>query len=163
MMALRPRRLWLDCDGVQANFDKYADHLLGMPSRDFEQLHGSEKFWASLHDADPEFFLNLELMDDFGRLFAAVQHLDPYTLTGAPLLVPDAWWQKPIWVRNRVDADMKVVVCQSKNKAMFCQPGDIIIDDYPKHRAKWEAAGGIWIHHDDAEITIAILKDMGVI
>jgi hypothetical protein len=155
--------LWIDCDGVVADFDTPADKLLGMPSREFEEKYGSDVFWGTL-DSDPYFFLNLPLMHDAMELWDAVKHLDDVGfLTGAPLTVPNAWWQKPIWIHDNFGTFTKAVTCQSKNKYLWCKPGDTIVDDWPKHQKKWEDAGGHWIHHTSAKDSIIQLKERGIL
>jgi 5'(3')-deoxyribonucleotidase len=156
--------LWIDCDGVVANFDKAADDIFGMPSRLFEERFGSDAFWDTLSYTDPEFFLNLELMPDAMELWDALKDVeDKGFLTGAPLTVPDAWWQKPIWIHDHFGTFTKAVTCQSKNKYLWCKPGDVIVDDWPKHQKKWEDAGGHWVHHTSAKDSIAELKERGLL
>lgn len=48
------------------------------------------------------------------------------------------------------------------DKRNHAQEGDILVDDQRKHAHLWEAAGGIFIHHQDAESTIAQLAELGV-
>ena len=53
-LALAVRQLYLDCDGVLADFDKGATAVLGLPPRAFEKRHGLGKFWQKLATA-PDF------------------------------------------------------------------------------------------------------------
>ena len=39
-------RLFLDADGVLANFDEGAKRILGMSVRQFEAKHGRGAFWS---------------------------------------------------------------------------------------------------------------------
>lgn len=37
-------QLFLDCDGVLADFDKRAEQIFGMTGREFEDTYGSKEF-----------------------------------------------------------------------------------------------------------------------
>ena len=39
-------------------------------------------------------------------------------------------------------------------------PGDILIDDWEKHKDAWVNAGGIWITHTSAKDTIEQLHNL---
>lgn len=41
-------RLFLDCDGVLADFDRSAEHIFGMPPRAFQKRQGLPAFWKRL-------------------------------------------------------------------------------------------------------------------
>jgi hypothetical protein len=62
---------------------------------------------------------------------------------------------------------MAVITCWSQNKPCECRrPGDILIDDRPDAndvRARWEQAGGVFIHHTSARETIQGLMQLGVL
>ena len=77
-------QLFLDCDGVLADFDAGARDVLGMSSRAFEERYGKREFWRRIARAR-DFYARLPLMPDARRLFDAVAHLDPIILTGLPL------------------------------------------------------------------------------
>ena len=57
------RQLFLDCDGVLADFDAGARDVLGMSSRAFEDRHGKREFWKRIARA-PAFYADLPLMPD---------------------------------------------------------------------------------------------------
>ena len=78
------RRLFLDADGVLADFDEGARRLLGMPIRQYEVKHGRNSFWKRLSSAK-NFYGSLPEMPDARLLFDAVKHLKPTILTGLPL------------------------------------------------------------------------------
>ena len=67
--AVRPlmRQLYLDCDGVLADFDKGATAVLRLHPRAFEKRHGLGRFWQKLATA-PDFYFGLPLMDDAMQL-----------------------------------------------------------------------------------------------
>ncbi len=75
-------QLYLDSDGVLANFDRSATELLGMPPRAFEKRLGIGAFWRELA-RHPDFYCTLPLMPDAMILFDAVRHLDRHAKTSA--------------------------------------------------------------------------------
>lgn len=155
-------QLYLDCDGVLANFDDGATKILGMAPRRFEEVHGTQEFWKRL-TAVPDLFNTFEAMHDAHVLYDAVKHLDPIILTGVPHSMAEAPAQKKKWIDRLFGSHQRVICCKSKDKSKYCKPGDVIVDDWPMYRHLWEAKGGIWIHHDSAEKSIAILKKRGII
>ncbi len=56
-------QLFLDCDGVLADFDAGARDVLGMSSASFEHRHGKREFWRRISLA-PDFYARLPLMAD---------------------------------------------------------------------------------------------------
>jgi hypothetical protein len=40
------------------------------------------------------------------------------------------------------------------------QPGDVLVDDRDTHRQLWEDAGGIFVHHKNAEDTLRQLAEI---
>ena len=77
----RQPHLYLDCDGVLADFDAGAKLLLGMSPKAFEARHGRGEFWKRLA-RHGNFYGDLEQMPDAQLLFQAVKHLKPTILTG---------------------------------------------------------------------------------
>lgn len=156
-------QLYLDSDGVLADFDKTANAYLGMPTREYEKLFGADAFWAKLAEIE-DFFFSLDLMPDAQELYDAVKHLDPIILTGAPSQLGErAHLEKIRWAEKKFGPKQRIITCSSKNKYTYCKPGDIIVDDWPKHRKLWEDAGGIWVPHTSTKETIAHLINLGVL
>lgn len=149
-----PRQLYLDCDGVLADFDRGAEAVLGMHPRVFEARHGRARFWARLAQT-PDFFARLPLMPGALELFAAVRHLDPAILTGIP---PGDWAaaQKVRWAEQHFPGT-RIITCLAADKRQHCRTGDVLVDDTLKHRHLWVAAGGIFIHHQSVARTLAEL------
>ena len=148
-------QLYLDCDGVLADFDGGATEILGMPPRNFQQKFGPGKFWQKLATA-PDFYANLAPLPDARRLFDAVRHLDPIILTGLPR---GSWAapQKERWAAEHFPRT-RIITCMAVDKRSHCHPGDVLVDDTLKHRHLWEEAGGIFIHHRNAEQSLEELR-----
>jgi len=159
-LTARNRTIFLDCDGVLADFDKRAHEIFGMFSREYEELHGSEAFWNKLYST-PNFFTDLEPMPDAYELVEAVEHLNPIILTGCPR---GGWAtrQKLEW-RDKYFPKLHLITCLSKEKSIYCRPGDVIVDDWPKHIDAWTSNSGHWILHTSAKQSIAELKALGII
>ncbi len=138
------RQLYLDCDGVLADFDAGAERLLGLKPRAFEQRHNIGKMWARLASA-PDFYGTLPMMPGARELFEAVRHLDPVILTG----LPRGNWAAPQKVRWAAEhfAGTRIITCMARDKRDHAKEGDVLVDDMLRHRHLWEEAGGIFVHH----------------
>lgn len=148
-------QLYLDCDGVLADFDRGASALLGMPPRIYEKRKGLGAFWRELA-RHPDFYGSLPLMSDAMTLFEAVRHLDPIILTG----VPRGQWATPQKIRWAAEhfPGTRIITVLAVNKRDHARDGDILVDDQLRHAHLWEGAGGIFIHHHDAPSTIDKLR-----
>ena len=140
-------RLFLDADGVLADFDEGARRLLGMTPRAFEARHGRGAFWKRLANAR-NFYGSLPEMPDARLLFDGVKHLKPTILTGLPL---GGWAapQKVEWAAEHFPG-VPIITCMARDKHKHMQPGDVLVDDRENHRAAYEAAGIVFVHHKDA-------------
>lgn len=151
-------KLFLDADGVLADFDSGARELLGgMTPRQFEARYSKREFWKRLARA-PGFYANLPLMPDARTLFDAVEHLGPTILTGLPL---GSWAapQKVEWAAEHFPG-VPIITCMARDKYRYMEPGDVLVDDREDHRDKWEDAGGVFVHHKNAERSIAALRQI---
>ena len=152
------KQIYLDCDGVLADFDKGAEAILGMPPRVFEKRYNPGLFWKRLATA-PDFFGNLEPMPDAFELYEAVKDRDPIILTG----LPRGNWaepQKRRWAERHFPG-VEVITTTAALKREHCKKGDALVDDRDKYRHLWEGAGGIFIHHRNAVGSIRRLRERG--
>ena len=151
-------RIYLDCDGVLADFAKGATAVLGMPPRRFEQRFGLPAFWARLAST-PDFFDTLDLLPDAKELYEAVRHREPVILTGLPR---GAWAapQKRRWAARHFPG-VEVITTSAALKREHCHPGDALVDDTVKFRHLWEKEGGVFIPHTSAAASIAALRRLG--
>lgn len=150
----RPR-LFLDADGVLADFDRGACELLGLKPKAFIAEYGRGEFWKRLARA-PDFFGSLPETRDARVLFDGVKHLKPTILTGLPV----GSWAAPQKVRwaARHFPGVPIITCLAQNKHDHMEPGDVLVDDREKHRATYEAAGVVFVHHVSAEDSLAQLS-----
>ena len=147
-------RLFLDADGVLADFDAGAQRLLGMKPKAFIAKHGRGEFWKRLARAK-NFYGTLPEMSDARLLFNAVKHLEPTILTGLPL---GRWAapQKVEWAAEHFPG-VPIITCMAADKHNHMKPGDVLVDDREKHRAAYEAAGVVFVHHKSAEDSLTQL------
>lgn len=149
------RQLYLDCDGVLADFDTGAAAVLGMHPRAFEKRHGLGRFWAKLASA-PDFYFGLPLLDGAAELFEAVRHLDPIILTG----LPQGNWaadQKVRWAAKHFPGT-RIITTLARDKRKHARKGDVLVDDQIRHAHLWEEMGGVFIHHRGVPETLHRLK-----
>ena len=152
-------QLYLDCDGVLADFDRAATELLRMAPRQFEKRHGLPEFWKRLA-RHPDFYGTLPLMPDAMTLFDAVRHLDPIILTG----LPRGDWAAPQKVRWAAEhfPGTRIITCLAADKRRHARDGDILVDDTLKYRDLWVGAGGVFVHHRAAESTLQELRTLAL-
>lgn len=156
--------IYLDLDGVLADFDKRADQLLG-PEHTYL---ATKEDWDILRQKDPEFFLNLDLMPSARELWKYVKELvegsshDLKILTALPFRAdwPEVKDHKRKWVRKHFCKDIEVLFGPfSRDKQKHCKPGDILIDDREDNINAWNEAGGIGVLYKDPKST-KLSKDL---
>jgi len=151
------RRLFLDADGVLADFDEGARRLFGRDPASFEAKHGRREFWRRIATAD-NFYGSLPEMPDARRLFDAVRKLDPTILTGLPI---GNWAapQKVAWAAEHFPG-VPIITCMARDKHKHMKPGDVLVDDRENHRSAYEAAGVLFVHHKNAEDSLSELAEI---
>lgn len=140
-------RLFLDADGVLADFDQGCRRLLGMRPKEYIAKHGRSAFWKRLAKAK-NFYGSLPEMPDARILFDAVKHLKPTILTGLPI-GPWAAPQKVGWAAEHFPG-VPVITCLARDKHKHMHSGDVLVDDRERHRDAYEAHGVVFVHHIDA-------------
>lgn len=153
-------QIYLDCDGVLADFESSARAILGESSAAYERRHGPGAFWKRLASTDG-FFEHLNLLPDAMALYEAVRAKGPIILTG----MPHGKWaepQKRAWAARHFPG-VPVITTAAALKREHCHPGDVLIDDRDYHRHLWEAEGGVFIHHKSATASIEALKAAGYV
>jgi hypothetical protein len=158
MVNKQRQQVWLDCDGVLADFIAGFRMLKGMTPEHFEAIYGSSVLWSCIASTD-NFFGALPVIEEGRKLYNYLKCYRPIILTG----IPRGDWsvpQKLSW-RDKHFPGVPMVTCYSRDKRLYCQQGDILIDDTLTYKSLWESAGGTFIHFTgSAEATIAILKDI---
>ena len=152
------RHIFLDCDGVLADFNGRVKLLSGRDvNRDFGgalgTVAGAKELWDII-GADGDFYAKLEPLPDAQALYEAVRHLEPTIITGVPHSYPWAEPQKRDWA-NRHFPGVPVITCPSAEKRLHMKArGDVLIDDWAKYRHLWDQAGGHFILHTSTETSL---------
>jgi 5'(3')-deoxyribonucleotidase len=154
--------VYLDLDGVMANFDKAWYDSYGFTKDDWEyrQEHVAKKA--------PFFFLELEEMPDAVKLWKYLVKSDAElkVLTARPKRIwtnGEADEQKRTWFAKRFCPKTEVIVCYGEEKQKYAGPTTILIDDRVRNVAQFSFAGGIGILHRDAKHTIQYLKEIKIL
>ncbi len=157
-------KLYLDLDGVLADFDTGANKVLGCDSHyKYAFIHGDDRMWQELH-RDPDLFFNLPKMRDADWLWDNVRHLNPTILTALPKTNSASCdQQKRAWVAENFGIDVPVITCMADEKPDYCLPGDILVDDRTINAKKWANALGTFVWHLGARTTINALTQLRII
>ena len=157
------KRLFLDMDGVVADFDEYAHRTLGLPPSNGKY---SETVWKQLA-SNPRMYRDLhktpyaDKLVNACRKFCKENNFELYFLTAVPKGNDIHWafFDKVHWAQLYF-SDIPVHFGPfSKDKHVHCEPGDILIDDRKSNIEEWRNAGGIAIHHKNLEDTLLDLYE----
>lgn len=158
MTKIRNFMIFLDLDGVLADFDRSVKEITGLYPKEHES---DSKMWKTLAK-QPNFFGNLPLMDDAMELWNFTRIYNPVILTGTPR---GNWAgkQKSEWCYHVLNTT-NVITCfasEKPQKALEVTPQGytpVLVDDREKNMKKWDEIGGVFILHEDTNSTISKLK-----
>jgi 5'(3')-deoxyribonucleotidase len=150
--------LYLDMDGVIADFDEYAARTLGLPPSSgiypdeaWYQLASNSRLYRDLIKT-----LYADQLVDECKDLANTKGYDLKFLTAVPKGndVPWAFYDKVVWAQLYFPDIPVMFGPYSVDKWKHCQPGDILIDDRPSNIEQWRVSGGVAIHHTNIEATL---------
>jgi len=160
------RTIYLDMDGVVADFDSYVSILLGRKIGWDSTTDLTDEEWERLASVD-RLYYQFSLMPDATKLVAYVKSLSTRFhvgfLTAVPRrsTIPSAKDDKQAWVNKYFPGMRMDIGPYSHHKQKWCKPGDILIDDRPSNIEQWTAVGGIAIYHTgDVDATIKRLNEV---
>ena len=163
------KKIYLDMDGVLADFNRGMQELLGLEP--FDQGSGwhpekDDELWERVKKYG-HFYDALELIPGSKEFFDAVygRFYDRCEiLTGIPKPrrgITSAGEDKIKWVRRLLSENVVIHVVQREEKPGYCTGKDcILIDDYQKNIKEWEKSGGTGILFTDAEDILGRLSEM---
>ena len=149
--------IYCDMDGVLVDFEKgYKD----LTTEDASYKTDPNKFWAPITKAGASFWIKLEWMPDGHKLWDYIEKYNP-TLLSAPSREESSRIGKRIWVKRNLPG-IKLLLKSAERKQEYATPNAILIDDRKDNIDRWNAAGGIGIHHTSAAKTIEALEKLGL-
>lgn len=159
--------LYVDLDGVMANFEKRAIEISGIfPESDPGNKQLKRDFWKSINNyarAGNKFFEEMEMMPDAAELWEFLVAIPvPKIICSATGYIATAGSEKREWVRRHLGAETAataIFVRESRMKAEHATPTRILIDDRNKSIGPWVDRGGIGVLHTSARDTIEQLKE----
>jgi len=159
-------KVFVDMDGVLADFFGEWQKLIG---KDWRKVKDIEPALQKIRDKD-DFWLNLPLLPQAKNLLNVIKQVKgSYTILSSPLPNdPNSEPHKREWIKKNLDFFPPENVIITHDKAKFAKNKDgtpnILIDDFGKNIASWEAAGGEGFKHKDHKFertAKAIKKHMG--
>ena len=161
--------IYLDMDGVVANFDKRFEDLSGMMPQEYVNKNGLNDFWDLIDEKHKvSFWRGIEVMPGADKLVKFVEQY-PFEMLTAPSVKKQSVIGKSLWIKDKVgtlySTKPKVTYRSAKQKHTV-KPNlnkfDILIDDKPSTIDRWNAAGGTAIFYQSADQVINDLKELGL-
>ena len=144
-------KVYVDMDGVLADFFGEWQKLIGS---DWRKVKDIEPALQKIRDKD-NFWLDLPLLPQAKNLLGVIKKVKgSYTILSSPLPNdPNSEPHKREWIKKNLDffPPENVIITHDKPKYATNSDGtpNILIDDFGKNIASWEAAGGEGFKHKD--------------
>ena len=161
-------KIYLDMDGVLADFDQRFQYLSGMTPSEFEAEHGKQEFWDFIDEEHKvAFWVGIPVMNGAAQLVKYASKY-PYEILTAPSAKKQSLLGKSLWVKKHMDLfgkKPKVNFKKAKNKHLV-KPNltkyDILVDDRADTINRWNEAGGTGILYTSASQVINDMKKIGL-
>jgi PAS domain-containing protein len=161
--------IYLDMDGVVADFDKRFKDLSGFLPNDFVDKYGKNAFWDLIDEKHKvSFWRGIEVMPGAKKLVDFVSKY-PYEMLTAPSVKKQSVIGKSLWIRDKVGtlypSQPKVTYRAAKEKHNVksdLTKNDILIDDKKSTIDSWNAKGGTAIFYQNADQVINDLQKLGL-
>lgn len=156
-------KIYLDMDGVFADFDRYVYELTKKHPWDFAKKDYLWKWIIADINKGNEPFAHFREIKGSHKLFDYVKPYNPKFLTSTGHTKPvEIGNQKKKWIDKRYPGTPVITTTASKLKAQYAAPNAVLIDDRAKSIDPWVEAGGIGILFKNPEQAIQELKDLGI-
>lgn len=160
------RHLFLDMDGVVADFDTAVKIILGYSQEPFTRYPDED--WRKILDY-PRFYRDLPLCANALDLVTHSLHIAHHNQMEVKFLTaipkdndfPWAFTDKVEWARKYFPNIPVWFGPYSQDKQHHAKTGDVLIDDRISNIQEWNNAGGIGIlHRGDVYATLQKLKEL---
>ena len=152
--------IYLDMDGVIADFTKRYKELYGMHPREAENYKKFNQFFDDFIANDN--FATLDLMPGAMDLIQTLKKAHVPTQILSSTANEEKYdaisKQKAIWLQKHGIPFTQNFVPGKRHKKNWATPNRIIIDDTKSIIDDWQQAGGIAIWHQDVPSTLSILS-----
>lgn len=161
--------IYLDMDGVIADFDQRFLDLSGMTPDKYKDKYGMNQFWDFIDEENKiRFWAGIPVMSGAKKLIDYVSQYD-YEILTAPSIKKQSRLGKMIWLR-KIHPDLfpntpKVNFKPAKEKHQVkttLTKTDILIDDKASTVDTWNSSGGTGILYTSADNAIQQLKNLGL-
>ena len=162
-------KVYLDMDGVLADFDQRFRDISGMEPREFENKYGRKAFWDLIDEENKiKFWVGIEPMLGASDLVNAVKDYN-YELLTSPSAKKQSYLGKILWVKNHTGSVFpskpRINFKKAKEKHLVkpqLAKTDILIDDREDTIGRWNAAGGTGIVYKNIFQVLNDLKKLGL-
>lgn len=161
---MKIEKIYLDMDGVLCSFDGRYREMFGMSPVDARGRKEFRKHWVEF--ITKASFATLDYHPGAEKLIAYVASIankvqvEMLTSSGGPDYYSEVAQQKIQWLCDHGIPYKANVVPGRRHKAEYATPTAVMIDDTEDVITSFRTAGGIAIHHTDADLTIETLKGM---
>lgn len=160
------KKIYLDMDGVLADFDRGVTELCGIEPMNQSTATDKENdiLWAEIRKID-NFYDKLEPVPGAIQMFNALtEKYDVEILTGIPKPkrgILTSAEDKTKWVRRLLSKDIKInIVYREEKKNYVTGPDCILIDDLDKNIREWNENGGTGILFTSASEVLDTLSGL---
>jgi hypothetical protein len=155
--------IFVDLDGVLVDLVKGLGNKIGKEltaERSDEFLQEYKKFINSTSAWDlSQFYAKLPPTADCERLWNAFKGYKPLILSACSSKTPIVYG-KELWCFTHlaIQSDRVFLTQKSFDKALYASKKSLLIDDFDKNIEKFREAGGMGIHHRNADETIELFN-----